>query len=505
MSMILEKNKKYEMQKIKKFGNLKKNFKNPEKPNLYMKSLYNKSPRQKSFIINKNKNKRIQKSNDINYAKNIMNDMDDMNFLLSSENDPFSRSVIYSNNKKITNNLFPSIKKKKIINDISIKKNQKVKSINNQINDFSKRKIGSAHSVKNSNIKNNNNKYDMYNNLNISEDFTGISKFNENFQLIEDKIIDKNYENDIDNDEIIIGTNKKSNINNSLFNKIQINNKDYDDELYLYFSKNSKNKINNNFENNEDDYLINNNFENNKADFCIMYIDNYDKMINDDMLLLEIQLLYEKILDLQNSYHEEFYIITNEINKNKKFISLMIYKYKEIHKKNFNFLKIKEKMNCKNKLNTFLNVQKKEHVSYVTEINKKEIDLWKNMLGKNFIKNENNLDEKKEIKELFKKIVFNKYSFLKNKLNDIENQIVQNLIKKYNYKNLSEIKNKNNQINGVIQNKKEKGIKPKKNNHKVINSNGIYESNIGNKINLFKNNKYSSYNYHMNFSKKKGY
>ena len=39
-----------------------------------------------------------------------------------------------------------------------------------------------------------------------------------NFQLIEDKIIDKNYENDIDNDEMIIGTNKKSNINNSLFN-----------------------------------------------------------------------------------------------------------------------------------------------------------------------------------------------------------------------------------------------------------------------------------------------
>ena len=504
MSMILEKNKKYEMQKIKKFGNLKKNFKNPEKPNLYMKSLYNKSPRQKSFIINKNKNKRIQKSNDINYTKNKINDdIDDMNFLLSSENDPFSRSVIYSNNKKITNNLFPSIKKKKI-NDISSKRNPKVKSIKNQIKDFSKRKIGSAHSVKNSITKTNNNNYDMYNNLNISEDFTGISKFDEKFQLIEDKIIDKNYENDIDNDEIIIGTNKKGNISNNLFNQIQINSKDYDDELYLYFNKNNGDK--NNGINDEEDYLINNNFENNKADFCIMYIDNYDKMINDDMLLLEIQLLYEKILDLQNSYHEEFYNISNEINKNKKFISLMIYKYKEIHKKNFNFLKIKEKINCKNKLNTFLNVQKKEHNSYVTEINKKEINLWKNMLGKNFDKNKNNFDEKKEIKELFKKIVFNKYSFLKNKLNDIENKIVQNLIKKYNYKAISEIKNKNNYnyTNGVSQNKKEKVIKPRKINHKVVNSNGIYESNINNKINYFKNNKYSSYNYY-NSSKKKGY
>ena len=182
----------------------------------------------------------------------------------------------------------------------------------------------------------------------------------------------------------------------------------------------------------------------------------------------------------------------------------MIYKYKEIHKKNFNFLKIKEKINCKNKLNTFLNVQKKEHNSYVTEINKKEINLWKNMLGKNFDKNKNNFDEKKEIKELFKKIVFNKYSFLKNKLNDIENKIVQNLIKKYNYKALSEIKNKNNYnyTNGVSQNKKEKVIKPRKINHKVVNSNGIYESNINNKINYFKNNQYSSYNYY-NSSKKK--
>ena len=314
--MILEKNKKYEMQKIKKFGNLKQNFKNqPEKQNLYMKSLYNKSPRQKSFIINKNKTKRIKKSNDINYTKNIINDMDDMNFLLSSENDPFSRSVIYSNNKKITNNLFPLIKRKKIINDISSKKNPKVKSIKNQIKDFTKRKIGSAHSVKNSNIKNSNNNYDMYNNLNISEDFTGISNFDEKYQLIEDKIIDKNYENDIDNDEMIIGTNKKGNINNSIFNKIQINSKDNDDELYLYFNKNNKNKNNDNYDNNEDDYLINNNFENNKVDFCIMYIDNYDKMINDDMLLLEIQLLYEKILDLQNSYHEEFYNISNEIGE----------------------------------------------------------------------------------------------------------------------------------------------------------------------------------------------
>ena len=506
MSMILDKK-----QKIKKLGNLKKNFKNNPQPtgkasNLIVNSFYTKSPRQKSFIL-KNK-KRNLKSNDVNLTKNININEDDTNFLLS-ENDPFSRSVIYSNNKKISNNFFPSIKHKKIINDISIKKNQRVKFVNNNKNkDYTKRKIGSAQSIKNSNIKTNN----MYNNLNISEDFPGISKFNEKFQLIEDKIIDKNYENDIDHDEMIIGSNKK-NINNNILNKIQIKNDNKsDDELYLFFNHN---KNDNNNDDNDDEYLINNIFENNKADFNIMYIDNYEKMINDDMLLLEIQLLYEKILDLQNSYHEEYNNNINSINKNKKFISLIIYKYKEIHKKNFNLLKIKENINCKNKLNTFVNIQEKEQKSYINDINNKEIILWKNMLGNKFKKNinNNNFDDKNKIIELFKKIVFNNYSSLNNTFNDIENKIVLNLIKKFNYKTLSDIKNKNNRINkeyngnynNSIKNKKDK-IR-KRNNHNIINSNGNYESNgvYNNKINYTKNNKYSSYNNYINSSKKKGF
>ena len=500
--MILDKSKKYENQKIKKLGNLKKNFITQEKPNLNVKSVYTKSPRQKSFIINK---KRNQKSNDINYTKNSGNDIDDMNFLLSSENDPFSRSVIYSNNKKLSNNLFPTIKNRKI-NDILNKKNPKV--INNK-NNNNKRKIGANHSVKNSNIKGN--KYDMQRKLNISGDFSGISKFNEKFQLIEDKIIDKNYENDIDHDEMIIGSNKKSinnNINN-LLNNIKINNKDDNDDLNIFF-KNKNNEYN---EYNEDDYLINNNFENNKNDFFIMYIDNYEKMINDDMLLLEIQLLYEKILDLQNIYHEEYNKSINQINKNKKFISLIIYKYKEINKKKFNILKIEENNNCKNELNAFLNIQEKENNSYITETNIKEINLWKNMLGNNFKRKDSISDNKKIIKDIFKKIVFDKYYYVKNAMNDIENKIVTNLMKKYNYKALTDKKNKNYSINGNYTGnnfntnniKKDKTIKTKINNHKLINSNNIYDSSkINNRKNYF-TNKYSSFNNFINSSKKKGY
>ena len=486
MSLILEKIRKNERYKMKNLGNLKRNFKFPQdKTNLYSKSIYTKSPYQKSFVI---KNKKIQKSNDLIFAKNLANDLDDMNYLLSSENDPFSRSVIYSNNKKMENNIFPSAKKK-AINESSNKKNQKISNKNALIG---KRKIGAAHSVKNSNIIKNN-----YN-LNKSEDFSGISKFDEKFQLIEDKIIDKNYENDIDNDEMIIGTNKKNiNNQNSIFNKIQINNKGDNDELYLYFNNKSYN---------EEDYSINNNFENNKADFSIMYIDNYEKMINDDMLLLELQLLFEKILDLQNSYHDEYNKIIKQVNNNKKFVSLLIGKYREIHKKQFNLIKIKENISSKNELNTFIILQEKEHNSYITEINSKEIDLWKNMMGDKYTKNKNYTDGKKQIKDLFKKIVFSKYTNIKNSFNDIENKIVLNLMKKYNYKILTEKKARNHHINGTyngnhnyynnINNKKENIKKAKKYNHKIINSSDIFE----NKKNI-KNNNYNFFN----SSKKKGY
>ena len=136
MLMILDKSKKNEYPKIKQLGNLKKNIINTqEETNLYVKSVNTKSPLQKPFIINK---KRNQKSNDINYSKNTGNYIDDMNFLLSGENDPFSRSVIYSNNKKLSNNLFPSLKNRKI-NDILDKRNPNSKILSNKYNN--KRKI----------------------------------------------------------------------------------------------------------------------------------------------------------------------------------------------------------------------------------------------------------------------------------------------------------------------------------------------------------------------------
>ena len=286
---------------------------------------------------------------------------------------------------------------------------------------------------------------------------------------------------------------------NSLLNKISPSKKDIieHDEMSTFFNRNKE----------EEEYDINNNFENIKADFGIMYIDEYDKMINDDMLLLELQLLFEKILDLENSYHEEYANFIKKFHENKNFISLITDKYKETQKKIFNLSKIKENINNKNELNLFLVTQEKEKKSYVTEINAKEIDLWENMFKNKFKKNNNNnifIDKKSEMKNLFIKIIFDKYPYVKNFLNEIENKIVMKLMKKYNYKVLNNRKNKSQSINSSnsIKNEAAKNIKSKNNKHKILNSDIFGNNNNINK-NFMKNYKFNSINYSKPYSIKK--
>ena len=248
-----------------------------------------------------------------------------------------------------------------------------------------------------------------------------------------------------------------------------------------------------------------------------MYIDNYAKIINDDMLSMELQLLYEKILDLQNSYHVEYIKIFNKYNENKKYISFTIFKYKDIQKKIFNLLKIKEKLKGANQVNNFLSTQRKENKTSLKKINNKEINLWENMLrgmGNNFKykKYENVNDNKKDIKELFKKIVFDKYSFLKKNLNEIENKIVVNLMKKNNYKikpdktskNRAYNKSYNNNNRNKYKNKYAKiaAIKPKKaSNYKLYDFSTIF-GNTKTKKTYSKINKFGTNNINASLVKK---
>ena len=485
MSLILD---KYKYKKDANVNQKSNKLRNSMKNNKTLgKVPYKKAPKPKSFITNKKERRHI--SNDVcNTTINKENDNND--FLLSNKNDPFSRSAIYPHNKNLTHKAPSSIKNKK--------SNRKTYSNNNN-----KYKIPNKNNL---NIKLNSsnkrfNKSDFKSNtLNFNETYSK----NTRYETIENKIIDKNYENDIDHDEIIIGSDNnrriknRNNISNSLF-----------DTIYLSSEiKNEKKEASNNDEYKGDDYLADNNFENNKNDFIIMYIDNYEKIINDDMLYMELQLLYEKILDLQISYHEEYIKIFNKYNENKKYISLNIFKYKDIQKKIFKLLKIKEKLNGTNQLNNYLVTQGEDNKISIKQITDKERNLWENILktiSNNFKdKKYGNVENKKDIKELFKKIVFDKYTSLKNNLNDIENKIIINLMKKNNYKvksgkkgkNRSYNKSYNNNNSNKYKNKYEKitALKPKKtSNYRLYDFSTIFGNSITKKT-YSKNNRFRKNN-----------
>ena len=489
MSLILDKYKYKKVANIQQKSNI---LRNSLKNNKIAGKVSNRNEsKQKSFITNKKE--RRHKSNDINNItinkSNVNND-----FLLSNKNDPFSRSVIYSHNKNLAHKISSSIKNKKNNRKTYSNNNNKYKLPNKNNSNF---KLNSSNKrINKSEFKTNT--------LNVDETHSK----NARYESIENTIIDKNYENDIDHDEIIIGSNKNRNQVSNLY-----------DILHLSTEiKNEKKETSNKNDYNEDNYLIDNNFENNKNDFTIMYIDNYAKIINDDVLSMELQLLYEKILDLQNSYHEEYIKIINKFNENKKYISLNIFKYKEIQKKIFNLLKIREKLNGKNQLNSFLVTQEKGNKTSLKEINEKEINLWENMLigkGYNFkFKKYGDVNgNKKDLKELFKKIVFDKYSSLKNSLNDIENKIVVNLMKKNNYNKIMQNKKVNNRAynrsynnnnNNKFKNKYERitAIKPKKaSNFKLYDFSKIF-GNTNTKKTYSKTNKFHIYNINASLIKK---
>jgi hypothetical protein len=275
-----------------------------------------------------------------------------------------------------------------------------------------------------------------------------IKKLDEKFKSLESNIIDKKYENDIDHDEMIISTNKKNptnltttrvrttnNINSTnykLSNIIDENNDSNDD----YFMNIFDNKNNIDFDEN---YLLNTSFENNRNDFDIMYTENYEKTVINDMLSLEIKLLIEKMLELQKSYHKELDIIVTQYNKNEKIFKILIEKIKMVQKKLYQIKKLNETKNINGNIYNFLGIYDNNSKHEINNINLNEFYLWKYIMGIQDKKNSTN--NKGKLKDLFKKIIFDKYYKISTKVDNIENQIILNLMKKFKYNMNSNKKN----------------------------------------------------------------
>ena len=296
-------------------------------------------------------------------------------------------------------------------------------SLNYIKDDRKNNKNNSQKSIKIEKIQNYQNYFEGRNNQ------KNISLKLENHKL-EDEIIDNNFKNTIKNDDIIFD------YNNNLKNKQNI------DSFYLipnednFISDDSKSDKNNEKENSSIQI-----FNSAKTDFLIFYTNDYLSSITTDTLSLEVQLMIEKIFDLQNTFHQQFNILNDKYNKYKKYYELYSEQYFLILKK-YNRLKEKDKKSEINKMKFSIKNPKTKKKDII-DLFKKEIQVWKKM-----IEQKSNL--KKTMNKNFFKIFISIINNNKNKLSILQKKFLTNLLEKkkqlnnsvnFSYKKIIHIKN----------------------------------------------------------------
>lgn len=291
--------------------------------------------------------------------------------------------------------------------------------------------------------------------------------------------INKNrLDDDIDHNELIIGSNHKNEEKNERY-------------------KNESNSLdeNNNLVNlNINEYLLDSSFENNKNDFNLLYSDNYHKNVKNDMLTMEMQLLCEKILELQKSYHNEEKMLYMDYFREKRKLKLIHENKINLKKKIINLLNLKEKKNMKENNSVCIGFNIKKNIYKTSyKINKNEINLLNRMFPLKEIINEKG-NKKNILKQIFKNVVYDRHKLVMNKLNDIEKNIVNSLIKKYKF---NEINDKSNNINNNSNKNRKRNVYNKNNKLPTLNK----SINHNNKINQNKNRKKSGPVSRVNFNK----
>ena len=193
--------------------------------------------------------------------------------------------------------------------------------------------------------------------------------------------------------EMILTQNTEENIEGKEKNEINEDNK---------VNENNDNKESLNVEDNEKSALINaenDSFERLKEDFLLLYNDNYISDIQEDLLQLEIELFFEKIVELMQCYHAEYYQrkMEKEIIRNN--LKLNFNKYKKIQKliKKLEINKIDYEIDNKGKINK----NKNNDMNIINS----EIGIFKY-----FFKDKNNEQNKNNLKNIFNKIIHNKNS-----------------------------------------------------------------------------------------------
>ena len=322
------------------------------------------------------------------------------------------------------------IKNIKDSHDKSLGEHKKQKT---QYNFYNKKPYIIDENEKNNNINQNNNNT-------ITNETTN--------KKIEDLIIDNNFKDKLKSDEIInpssfnFGSSQTITANNSLlktsfqkdsdkinpitnndnlkeipspfyhFNILNIekncNNKNINnDSLPLFNNKNEKNENNNesisfNYSKSFNENEIINNYETIKNDVIIYYTKEYLNSISNDMLLLELKIIVEKIFQLKMEYQNQYKLIFKNYITHKNLIKLTEKKYINIAKK-INKLQMKKiffifqnnnSIIFNSGLSQFLQTGK-------SILNDNEFNIWNNLFNNKLPKNEKNGDKKSKLIELF--------------------------------------------------------------------------------------------------------
>ena len=439
------------------------------------------SPSFKNVINSKNKKQQYQ-----NRGQNTMNDQFNLIQKLNKkkkEENNYKHNKSFEDNAinndillqyKIESPLIPGNLDNcgnEIIEILNLNGNNGNGNQNNKIKKLKNKKLNNSYILESkfkSMINDNNNNF-------IDNKINNLNNYNNNSSYKNNKSKDKDlFDDEIDHKELIIGSNDK----NDKY-------KNYENNL----EKNNLNVLNNN----NDENLLDSSFENNKSDFCLLYTDNYHKNINNDMLTMEIQLFYEKILELQKSYHNEIKKLYKIYNDEKKLLKLVYDKKILLKKKIINLLNLKEKRNIIDNNNAFFGNNIKKSISNdSSKINKNEILLLNKMFPIKEIIDEKNY-KKTFLKQIFKKVVFDRYKSISFKLNDVEKNIINSLIKKYKYN--EKANNNNNNINNINNKKLPNNTK---------NSKSTYMSKSTNRNNKGNQNKNSKKFSGISFNKNHG-
>ena len=189
-----------------------------------------------------------------------------------------------------------------------------------------------------------------------------------------------------------------------------------------------------------------------KNDFNLLYTEEYIKMIPDDLLRLELELLIEKMFEIVNCYHSQ---MSNEKKRYSKVNEL----YKECSQKYLLFCKKysqlkhqKEKYQISKQNLNFIKGNYIKNVQNVLTINKDEMNMFKQLVKPK-------RDDSTMLKEILGVILMNNKKFIKDNIGEKEvRYLEQHVIQKQKKKNLNDVP----PINGISNVEKE--TKTKKTN-----------------------------------------